>query len=123
MARTGIEQGRASFAFKEVSDYVKKAGVEEQKNYKSYLKRLPALIQTNGLGQALVFYYSEKGVYYDIYQQISKWIKTKYPEMMPDDDLIKTVVNIDNAEYRLLTVEVVALINWMRRFANGMIKK
>ena len=31
--------------------------------------------------------------------------------MMPDDDLIKTVVNIDNAEYRLLTVEVVALIN------------
>ena len=59
MARTGIEQGRASLHLKRFL-IMEEGRSEEQKNYKSYLKRLPALIQTNGLGQALVFYYSEK---------------------------------------------------------------
>lgn len=57
-----IEGGRASFAFQEVKKAVDQLDKDSTKVklYSSYLKRLPSMIQVNGLGQAMAFYYSKK---------------------------------------------------------------
>ncbi len=124
-----LEQGRASQAY----DYVRKAkekGVNISKDYKSYVKKLPVVIKTNGLGQTLAFIKSkQKGeadgnAYNLIYKQLGEWLKDCPNAVIPKngDDLIEAVINLSSQDYRVATSETLALLNWMRRFADGMIE-
>ena len=126
--RTKLEQGRAAFAFDAASQ-----GKELSKSseYKAYVKKMPMLIKTNGLGAAVSFAYSKGKGRTDnawglIYEQIYEWLK-KDPKDLIDlsstNDLMKALINADSATYRATTVEVLALLNWMRRFAEGLITK
>lgn len=45
-----LEQGRAKFAYQSAEDGSK---IAKRKEYKSYVKKIPMLIKTNGLGAAL----------------------------------------------------------------------
>lgn len=120
-----IEGGRASFAFNEVKNFVENHS-RYRTEYRSYVKKLPAMIQVNGLGQALAFYYSnnQKKAYFEIYQSITEWLKEKFPEAFQRDDqtLVEVVINLESQDYRLFTLEVMALLNWMRKFVDGMVK-
>jgi len=126
--RTKIEQGRAEFAFKLAVE-----GKQLGDKYKSQVKKIPMMIKTNGLGAALAFIYSKKdkegGAYQMLGRQITEWINqdNKYKRYMGDPklqdfpDLVKRVIEIDSPQYRALTIEILALFNWLRRFAEGMI--
>jgi CRISPR-associated protein Cmr5 len=60
---SGIEQGRASFAY-ECANGIAKQQKEKSKlakEYKSYAKKIPMLIKTNGLGATFAFVLSKKG--------------------------------------------------------------
>lgn len=121
-----IESGRASFAFNEVKAFVEN-NPADRTEYRSYVKKLPAMIQVNGLGQALAFYYSnnKKKAYFEIYQSLTKWLKEKFPEAFQQGEnqtLVDVVINLDSQDYRLFTLEVMALLNWMRKFVDGMVK-
>ncbi|UPK45004.1 type III-B CRISPR module-associated protein Cmr5 [Paenibacillus pabuli] len=121
-----IEGGRASFAFQEVKKAVDQLGRDSTKVklYSSYLKRLPSMIQVNGLGQAMAFYYSKKNkeVQYGlIYKSISDWIISK--SELPLDhnkEFMDALVELNSEPYRRVTAEVMSLLNWMRKFATGM---
>ncbi|MBN1182389.1 MAG: type III-B CRISPR module-associated protein Cmr5 [Bacteroidales bacterium] len=124
--KTGIEQGRAKFAYDEVNKSVK------VKDYKSHVKKVPMMIKTNGLGATLAFLYSKQekdAAYKEIGKQITDWLNEKdekykryYSEKAEDfQALVEQVVKINSQEYRALTIEVLALFNWLRRFAEGMI--
>lgn len=120
-----IEGGRASFAFQEVNQSTTALNNKDKvKLYSSYLKRLPSMIQVNGLGQAIAFYYSKKnkGNEYElIYQSIGKWLQGNPVNMLDTNkELVKAIVELNSEEYRRVTVEVLALLNWMRKFATGM---
>ena len=52
MERVTIENGRAAYAYNAVDEFIQKHP-DKKENYRSYIKRLPSIIQTNGLGQAL----------------------------------------------------------------------
>ncbi|MCL6663373.1 type III-B CRISPR module-associated protein Cmr5 [Paenibacillus amylolyticus] len=119
-----IEGGRASYAFQEVQKAVNQLSSSEKiKLYSSYLKRLPSMIQVNGLGQSMAFYFSKgKENQYDlIYQSISNWIMNK-PELQMErnKDFLGELVSLNSEQYRRVTTEVHALLNWMRKFATGM---
>ena len=122
----GLEQGRASFCYEKVIEAKNKLG-DNATDYKSYVKKAPMLIKTNGLGAALAFM-KEKGkdgnAWSLIYQQITEWIEndTKALINTGGEDLVKTVVSLETPDYRALTNEVLALFNWLRRFAEGLIK-
>ena len=124
-----IANARAAYAFEKVKGFVKKAEKEPQKQreYRSYLKKMPAMVQVNGLGETLAFYYAKGGVYREIYEQIAEWIQKKMPFLIDEDnqgekkDFIEILVNMESPKYRLVTMEVLALLNWMHRFAEGMI--
>ncbi len=123
----GIEEGRAIFAYKCVDEINKNKNVA--KKYKSYAKRTPTMIQNNGLGPALAFVYSkikegksdDEKAYKALYDAIGGRLKEVYL-LDSNDDLMKTIVKIDSTEYREITMEVLALFSWLRRFVDGMIE-
>ncbi|HDD35698.1 MAG TPA: type III-B CRISPR module-associated protein Cmr5 [Candidatus Desulfofervidus auxilii] len=139
----GIESGRAKFAWKCAKDgekiSTKKDQIDgewyEDKNYKSYVKRLPELIKTNGLGAALAFIFSKrqkdskkpKNAYDLIYKQIGEWLskednKHLWSGCNNSGELIEKIISCNSFSYRALTIEVLAFLNWLKRFAEGLIE-
>lgn len=122
----GIEQGRAEFAFD-----CAKEGVKENPKYKSYVKKVPAMIQTNGLGATLAFILSksdettEEGKAYRlIYNKIKEWL-LKSPirdeiVINEEDELVQHIISLSSHQYRIATMEVLAFFHWLRRFAEGL---
>ena len=123
----GIENGRAKFAYekaKNVSNGLKKA-------YKSHVKSFPMMIKTNGLGASIAFLFSKKGkengVYDKVGEHIVDWLKEddkykiyKINKLINLQSLTQEIIKIDSAEYRALTVEILAFFTWLRRFAEGL---
>lgn len=130
--RMTLEQGRAAKAYRFAEAGAK---LSKKKEYKSYVKKLPMLIKTNGLGAAMAFIFakgSKNGLpktsepWGLIYSQIEEWL-------MEDEkckrNLIKVEKNrlaysltlMDSYTYRAVTIEVLALLTWVRRFAEALI--
>lgn len=122
----GLEQGRAKFAYECAEEGSK---IEKKKEYKSYVKKIPMLIKTNGLGATFAFMQSKGGTYEFIGEQVLKWLKKDEKRILSDAESIKSlkdlnakIVSIDPSEYRALTIEILAFFNWLRRFADGLIE-
>lgn len=123
-----LEQGRAEFAYQ----CAKKANIdlkEKAGDYKPYAKKIPMMIKTNGLGSALAFIKSKSKsghgheAYSKLYKQISEWLQKEEAGALikQGDDLVFAVIDMESSDYRATTVEVFALFNWLRRFAEGLI--
>ena len=91
--------------------------------YKSYVKKIPTLIQTNGLSATFAFMYSKKKTYFVIYKQIEKWLREEIKLKEKDEELVKWIISQPSSEYRYITNEVMVLFLWLRRFTEGMIEK
>ena len=125
-----LEQGRASQAY-QAYEYVRAAISQlgdKAKDYKSYVKKMPVMIKTNGLGQTMAFIKSkskDKGNAYGmIYEQLGKWLRECPNSVIQGegDEIVKSIINLDSKEYRVATAETLSLLNWLRRFADGMIE-
>ena len=122
----GIEQGRATYAFNAVQ------GVSEnlKKKYKTAAKKAPVLVKTNGLGQTLAFIKSKGGKrgeengYDELYKQIAKWLQTEDSKalVLPQGELVRQVIELPSPAYRQATIETLTLLNWIRRFVDGLMK-
>ena len=143
-----LEQGRAKFAYECALDGKKiynKAQIGREwfkdDKYKSYVKNVPMLIKTNGLGSTFAFIKSKrkkeknkeipgteknpKNAYDLIYNQAKEWLKIddkKLLDIGENDDLVEKIISLNSPEYRALTIEVLAFFNWLRRFADGLIE-
>jgi CRISPR-associated protein Cmr5 len=118
-----LENGRAKFAY-DCAEKAKAQLKEKDKEYKAYAKNIPMMIKINGLGATLAFMKakSKDGNAYEIlYNQISKWLKEE-KKLISNNDLAKEIVEKPSSEYRFITIEVLALMSWLRRFADGLIK-
>ena len=121
--RQKLEQGRAKHAY-EAAEKAKKS-----KDYKQYAKKVPMLIKTNGLGATLAFMAAKGGAYKTILDNIQEWLKedVKFKSILSEikgaegkDDLMAKIVNCDSFQYRTLTIEVLAYLGWLRRFADAL---
>ncbi len=134
--RTTLEQGRAAFAYKAAvrgKSLRNKKGADKSSEYKAYVKKMPMYIKTNGLGAAMSFAFakgkgdSEHNAWGLIYHQITTWLGKEDDkhliEIGDDNNLMEALINADSSTYRATTIEVLALLNWMRRFAEGLITK
>lgn len=152
-----LEGGRAKFAYEcaqqaliDVVDKKEKPKKIEEfgghyflpKNYKSYVKKAPMWIKTNGIGAAYAFILSKKAKEKDgkpsgneknpknaydlLYEQTMAWLRSEGKEYLlgekRDKDLVAALVELPSHEYRAVTVEVLAFLNWLRRFAEGLIE-
>jgi len=109
---------------RKVIDYYKKLN----ENYRSYAKKLPQMILSNGLGQSLAFIFSKKkdGNAYDLlYKHISEYMESDNTIRISKDkekDIVEWVISLDSLTYRYATEEILVFLNWLRRFAEGMIE-
>ena len=124
-----IEQGRATYAFESVRKISENSSKKLKDNYKSAAKDLSVLIKTNGLGQTLAFMKSKSGTeagkgYEILYEQIGTWLQTKDVKglVASEAELVLAVIELESHVYRQVTVETLALLNWMRRFVDGLIE-
>ncbi|ADD01987.1 type III-B CRISPR module-associated protein Cmr5 [Thermoanaerobacter sp. CM-CNRG TB177] len=118
---------RAKFAYecvKKVATYEKE---EFKNNYKSYAKKLMAIIKTNGLGATLAFMKAKgSSAYQELYNNIDSWLKSENCPVSSlysnsTADMVEKIISLESDAYRAITKEVMEFINWIRRFAEGMI--
>lgn len=126
--RQKLEQGRAECAYKRVLGFKEaNPGKSTLDEYKSYSKKFPMMVKTNGLGSALAFIESkQKKAYNRIYDDLTDWLKNDHKKIvdLSSGDLLQKVVSMDDsARYRALTNEVLAFMNWHRRFTEALLDK
>jgi CRISPR-associated protein Cmr5 len=118
--RNTLEQGRAEFAYQRAKTASEKTAIRE--DYKSYVKKIPMLIKTNGLGATIAFVKAKEGDAYDIiYQDISAWLVAQ-GLLKKDEKFLEVIIQKDSSESRRITIEVLAFLNWLKRFADGLIQ-
>ncbi len=115
----GIEQGRASFAYQCAMSAREKDFSGE---YKSYVRKVPVYIKTNGLGQTFAFIKSkdDKSAWGLIYKQTKEWLVSK-DLIDSNEDLVKQIIESNSFKYRQLANEVISFFIWLRRFADSLI--
>ena len=113
-----LEQLRAEFAYNKVKEV---KGKPFESDYARYVKNAPAMILTNGLGSTLAFYKSKRKVAYDtLYEHINEWLRKRG---FCEGDAIKCIINTDSTRIFQATQEVLALLNWMKKFAKAMLEE
>jgi CRISPR-associated protein Cmr5 len=115
------EQLRAERALKYVQEV--REGTTKDSEYRTLSSRASAHIQTNGLGQTLAFWRSKgrKKPADVLYEHVSTWV---CPQMGwgDKDDLLTKLTQCSTQDYRRATVETMAFLNWLRRFAEAELK-
>ena len=129
--RRTMEQERAQFAWRNVS-----ALPESLKGkYKDIVRKFPSLVQNNGLGQALAFLLAKgtdkKGEKPDqskehgrLYLHLQEWI-CEDQRLLPEEKkgpfwLIGGLIAVDSTRYRHVTLEVLGISGWLKRFAEAL---
>ncbi|MBK8563985.1 MAG: type III-B CRISPR module-associated protein Cmr5 [Saprospiraceae bacterium] len=126
--RQQLEQGRANTAYMRVMEFKdSNPGKSTLDEYKSYSKKFPMMVKTNGLGSALAFIKSkQKRAYNRIYEDLTEWLAKDNKKIvdLSSGTLLEIVVSMDDsANYRSLTNEVLAYMNWHRRFTEALLEK
>ncbi len=144
-----LEQERASFAFKVVSE-IKNKQKNIQEKYSSYVGKSPTMILTNGLGATLAFYlsklkkpindadyrainpenYSEPDAiaYAYLYKHISTWLAEGsgdngvFKGLTGGRDPLKFIMSSPATKVIVLTNEALVILNWMKKFAKAMLE-
>lgn len=119
-----LEQERARYAWECIQE-VKKESDQLQKNYNSYVKKAPTLIQANGLPNALAFYYNKwkKGekAYELLYKHMANWDQLN--RLTNNKDILQWILDdASSMEVFFASKEIMALLNWMKRFADAELK-
>ena len=59
-----------------------------------------------------------------LYLQIEEWLKTDAKQLIEfeNNQLTQKLMAADSATYRAVTVEILALLNWQRRFVDALIE-
>jgi CRISPR-associated protein Cmr5 len=115
------EQERAAKAW----DYVGAVkGKSYEGQYGGWVKKLPSLILTNGLGQTLAFLRAkgkgETNAPRTLYNHLSEWVMEQLE--LGNGSLLEILLKKDSDTYRRATTETLAFVNWLKRFAEAELK-
>ena len=112
--RKTTEQERANHAWKRIEEVDGKATNVKQ-DYGSWARKLPAMIQTNGLAQTMAFLRAKGKEHHTLlYEHVSWWVLNK-----KGGKLLPLLLEEDSGSYRRRTTEAISYSLWLRRFAEG----
>lgn len=117
--RQTVEQQRAKQAWDDVSNVPEGA----HKKYGTFARRLPALIQQNGLGATMAFVCAKakrdqnsgEGL---LYKHISTWVTKRVPSSR--SDLMDMIREESTDTYRRATVEAIEYGIWLKRYVEAL---
>ena len=95
---------------------------------KSWIEKLPALIQTNGIGQALAFYKSRTNVQAarHVYRIVSAWLKVQFniQGKKDEEDILQWLTEqATPQQYRHAQAEAQAYLRWLKQLGKAQLKK
>jgi len=117
--RNSIEQARAKAAFDAATIGKEKYG----KEYESFVNELPMLIKTNSLGAAIAYASYKNAASKLVNEQLSHWLKQGHNQHLLgnfQDRLDATLMKCESTTYKAVTLEVLAFLTWLRRFAKAL---
>lgn len=142
------EQKRAQYALKTLKEALANSSDESDFRHselKAYVRRLPSMIQINGFGQAMAFYYAKSSMsgktrnnadndkkaadnaYGVVYRLVENWlcqgdqVYAETPSGM--HPLLTAITENDQQRYRAAQAETHALMRWVKKFAEALIVK
>lgn len=114
-----VHNERASFALQSIQRFCEKKK-EQVKEYRTIVIKFPALVQTQGLGNALTFLHSKNSASHrSLYMTMMQWMKK---QGIIAETSLEHLFNLPTPMYRLATEEVIELAIWMKELAEGMIE-
>ncbi len=116
--RRTTEQERAKAAWEAI-----KTVREKQKEYLALAHSAPADIQTNGLAQTLAFWRTKGESHHQaLYRHLSTWVMNQLSH--PGQSLLEWITDPSTTSdhYRRATVEAMAFLVWIKRFAEAELK-
>lgn len=134
-----IGKARMEAAFDDVNNITSKKTIKE---FESYVNKVPAFIHTNGVGNTFAYLAGqakektkkdgkiEKNTWAMVADTICNWLNNKhlgFNEVIKNIDnngtkakkLLFFVKELDDKQTRALTVELLAYLNWLRKFAKA----
>jgi CRISPR-associated protein Cmr5 len=120
-----LEQERAKAAWDCVQQ-VKREKVAAE--YRSLARSAPADIQANGLGQTLAFWRAkgyengrpkQESAHRALLEHVSRWLASQLKWSDGGDALAWITQRATTPQYRVATVEAIAFLNWVKRFAEA----
>ena len=120
-----LEQQRAAFALEQVSSL--KGHGRPAKRFRAYSNSLPAMIQANGMGQAMAFALqkaragsgAEAEGWQHLYSAVSKWLCQRRCLWEGGTDLMQALMGGSQHQYQLAQAETQALLRWVKDFARA----
>ncbi len=124
--RVSIEKERMKAAY----DAADKSS--NKKEFESYVNKLPAYILTNGLGNTLAYLAGKtEQSWKEVIDAIFNWLNNQYSGFQDKMQNLEGKTNgekllnlikdekMDDAQMRAFTAEILAYVNWLRKFAKA----
>ena len=124
MAQT-LDQQRAQFAWDSVTQARK--AIKEFSDYKNLAKGAPALVMGNGLMPAIAFYESKKKPHTSFLENnVLAWLAIRFKDERAFQPLptnfntaMERLLKADSGFYMRATDETLAMLKWLRQFADA----
>lgn len=120
-----IENGRAAYAYEQVKQVCEKENNKTKTEYRALVRSLPSMVQTNGFAAVIAFLYAKRlknTPHQKVYQTIFHWLKQQGILNSSDKEFIEAVTKQNRDGYKRMTWETMSLLDWLKRFAEGMIE-
>lgn len=117
MSKHTLEQKRASYAWKTVSDVYSKLKPDDYKKYVGTVKGLPALIMNSGLMQTMAFM-QDKGNRHEVLAgQLRGWLKKQCATPADFEGFMNYLFDCRPGEFQTITAEAFSWLKWLRQMA------
>lgn len=121
-----LKREKANFALRKINEIKTK---DFASKFKSHISNLPMYIYSDGIiaTYAFILKKSDKKISADSesYMEIKKIIKEILGINLSDkedEELLEYLIKIKSSEYRTITLKVLSYLEWIIRFADGMIE-
>jgi CRISPR type III-B/RAMP module-associated protein Cmr5 len=117
------DQDRAAKAYEHVSTFTGESDAVRAKKYGSMVHKLPSLLQSAGLCQALHFVQSRGNEEQKkLVEHLAEQLRRVSPSINTGADLLARARQAPLGEYLALTDEAMACAAWYRRLVQGVLK-
>lgn len=128
MSEKTIQQLRAQHALKHIDNWKNPSSGVRAKNIKSYASDFPAMIMTNGIGQAVAFAMTKKKSeqeYLSILNGLSEWLikERKIFGSASQPDLVHHLMRCDMQTYQLAQAEAIVYLDWIKKLTKALIQE